>query len=96
MNFRMRNFKIAVIGSGISGLSCAYYLSKNYKVDLFEKNSYFGGHTHTFLKEPLIIKNKNNDNVIINQVGSGGVYLGRIDFNFTNSSKNDTNSLLEV
>ena len=43
----MRNFKIAVIGSGISGLSCAYYLSKNYKVDLFEKNSYFGGHTHT-------------------------------------------------
>ena len=55
-----------------------------------------GGHTHTFLKEPLIIKNKNNDNVIINQVGSGGVYLGRIDFNFTNSSKSDTNSLLEV
>ena len=39
--------KIAVIGSGISGLSCAYYLSKSYKVDLFEKNSYFGGHTHT-------------------------------------------------
>ena len=43
----MRNFKIAVVGSGISGLSSAYYLSKNYKVDLFEKNSYFGGHTHT-------------------------------------------------
>jgi 5'-nucleotidase len=55
-----------------------------------------GGHTHTFLKEPLIIKNKNNDNVIINQVGSGGVYLGKIDFNFTKSSKNTTNSLLEV
>ena len=55
-----------------------------------------GGHTHTFLKEPLIIKNKNNDNGIINQVGSGGVYWGRIDFNFTNSSKNETNSLLEV
>ena len=43
----MRNFRIAVIGSGISGLSCAYYLSKNFKVDLFEKNPYFGGHTHT-------------------------------------------------
>ena len=43
----MRNLKIAVVGSGISGLSSAYYLSKNYKVDLFEKNSYFGGHTHT-------------------------------------------------
>ena len=55
-----------------------------------------GGHTHTFLKEPLITKNKKNKNVIINQVGSGGVYLGRIDFNFTNSNKSDTNSLLEV
>ena len=31
----MRNFKIAVVGSGISGLSSAYYLSKNFKVDLF-------------------------------------------------------------
>ena len=51
---------------------------------------------YIFLKEPLIIKNKNNDNVIINQVGSGGVYLGKIDFNFTKSSKNTTNSLLEV
>ena len=55
-----------------------------------------GGHTHTFLKEPLILKNKNNDNVIINQVGSGGVYLGRIDFNFTNSNKSNSNSILEV
>ena len=46
--------KIAVIGSGISGLSSAYYLSKKFKVDLFEKEDYFGGHTYTF-----DIKNKN-------------------------------------
>jgi len=40
--------KIAVIGSGISGLSAAYYLSKKYKVDLFEQDDHFGGHSYTY------------------------------------------------
>ena len=40
--------KIAVIGSGISGLSSAYYLSKKNEVDLFEKDDHFGGHSYTF------------------------------------------------
>ena len=39
--------KVAVIGSGISGLSAAHFLSKKYKVDLFEKNNHFGGHSFT-------------------------------------------------
>ena len=39
--------KIAVVGSGISGLSAAYYLSKKHHVDLFEKDDHFGGHAHT-------------------------------------------------
>ena len=39
--------KIAVVGSGISGLSAAYYLSKKHKVDLFEKDDHFGGHSYT-------------------------------------------------
>jgi uncharacterized protein len=40
--------KIAVIGSGISGLSAAYFLSKNHKVDLYEQNDHFGGHSFTY------------------------------------------------
>ena len=39
--------KIAVVGSGISGLSAAYYLSKKHHVDLYEKEDHFGGHSHT-------------------------------------------------
>tara|TARA_Y100000590_G_scaffold438799_1_gene562027 strand:+ start:118 stop:1359 length:1242 start_codon:yes stop_codon:yes gene_type:complete len=39
--------KIAVIGSGISGLGAAHLLSKEHKVDLFEKENHFGGHSYT-------------------------------------------------
>ena len=40
--------KIAVIGSGISGLSAAYFLSKEHKVDLYEQSDHFGGHSYTY------------------------------------------------
>jgi len=39
--------KIAVIGSGIAGISASYLLSSKYNVHLFEKNNYLGGHTRT-------------------------------------------------
>ncbi len=39
--------KIAVIGSGISGLSAAWLLSKKHDVTVYESNSYIGGHTNT-------------------------------------------------
>ena len=41
-----------------------------------------GGHTHTFLPKPTLVKNINNETVIVNQVGAYGVNLGRIDFYF--------------
>ena len=39
--------RIAVIGSGIAGLSSAWWLSQRHEVTLFEANDYLGGHTHT-------------------------------------------------
>ena len=39
--------KIAVIGSGIAGISASYFLSSKYDVHLFEKNNRLGGHTRT-------------------------------------------------
>ena len=41
-----------------------------------------GGHTHTFLKEPVTEKNLEGKSVIINQVGFAGILLGRIDLVF--------------
>ncbi len=46
-----------------------------------------GGHTHTFLPEPQIFKNRQGKNVLVNQVGWAGLLLGRIDFYF-DSNKN--------
>ena len=39
--------KIAIIGSGISGLTCAYLLNQKYDIEVLEANDYIGGHTHT-------------------------------------------------
>lgn len=39
--------RIAVIGSGIAGLTAAYYLSRKHQVTLFEADKRLGGHTHT-------------------------------------------------
>jgi len=39
--------KIAIVGSGISGLACAYYLQRQHEVHIFEQNQRIGGHTAT-------------------------------------------------
>jgi predicted NAD/FAD-binding protein len=38
---------LAIVGSGISAMACAYYLRDDYNISIFEKNDYLGGHTHT-------------------------------------------------
>ena len=39
--------KIAIIGTGIAGLTCGYRLHQQHDVTLFEANDYIGGHTAT-------------------------------------------------
>ncbi len=55
-------------------------------LDLASESRYvdiiIGGHSHTFLEEPAIVKNSSGKGVIVNQTGALGVYAGRIDINF--------------
>ena len=39
--------KIAIIGSGIAGLTSAYLLNRNHEISVFEAGDWIGGHTHT-------------------------------------------------
>lgn len=47
-----------------------------------------GGHTHTFLDEPTLLKNKSGNDVLVNQVGWAGIVLGRLDFAFSKNKNN--------
>ncbi len=48
--------RIAIVGSGISGLASAWLLSQKHDVTLFEKDDRFGGHSHT-----VDVRNKDSD-----------------------------------
>jgi len=58
-------------------------LAKNTK----DTDIILGGHTHTFLREPVKERNLNGYEVIINQVGFGGILLGRLDVYFNSRKK---------
>jgi len=58
-------------------------LAKNTKnIDLI-----IGGHTHTFLPKPTIVRNSADKNMLVNQVGAYGVNLGRVDFYFDENNE---------
>ena len=58
---------------------CDLQLARNTKdIDLI-----IGGHTHTLLPKPTIEKNSVGENVLVNQCGKSGVYMGQIDFHFS-------------
>ena len=43
--------RLAIIGTGIAGLGCAYFLHPHYDLTLYEKNVHLGGHTNTVVVE---------------------------------------------
>lgn len=49
-----------------------------------------GGHTHTFLPKPTIVKNSLGKNTLVNQVGAYGINLGRVDFYFDENNDKAT------
>ena len=73
----------------LSHLGFSYSKDKNIICDLVLAKKtrnidlIIGGHTHTFLEKPIQIKNLDDKNVLINQVGCFGINLGKIDFYFS-------------
>lgn len=65
--------------------------SKTKDIDLI-----IGGHTHTFLSKPTLVKNLVGNEVIVNQVGAYGINLGRIDFYFTSDTSVANGKSIEV
>ena len=92
--------KIAVVGSGISGISAAYYLSKKHHVDLFEREDYFGGHSYTIdvlINEKkisvdigFIVFNKKTYPNLINFFKENEIAIEKSDMSFSVNVK-DTN-----
>jgi len=76
---------------------CLSHLGYAYKEDkvsdkviasqTFETDMIIGGHTHTFLQKPDLILNKSGKEVVVNQVGFGGLILGKVDFYFSKQKK---------
>lgn len=92
--------RIAVIGSGISGLTAAYLLSGQHDVTLFEANDYIGGHTHTvpvemdgeihFVDTGFIVCNDRNYPNFLKLMDQIGIKLQdtEMSFSVTNKSLN--------
>lgn len=75
----------------LSHLGYAYKEKKvsdlNIAAETYHTDLIIGGHTHTFLKKPDNVTNKSGQIVLVNQVGFGGLILGRIDYFFEKEGK---------
>lgn len=70
----------------LSHLGYKYRTDKISDISLAEQVSgidlILGGHTHSFLDEPVVVKNSEGHRTVINQVGFAGIRLGKIDLTF--------------
>lgn len=55
-----------------------------------------GGHTHTFMEKPEVLRHESGHETMINQVGWSGLFLGRIDVTFSRKSKRRTDTRTAV
>ena len=87
--------KIAVVGSGISGLGASYYLGKRHDIDLYESDTRIGGHTHTHniklereirVDSGFIVFNDLNYPNLIKFFNELGVSTAKTDMSFSVSS----------
>lgn len=53
-----------------------------------------GGHTHTFLEKPTVEQNLLGKTTLVNQVGWGGIQLGRVDFYVGKHAKSDSELII--
>ena len=86
----------------LSHLGFSYSKDKNLMCDLILAKKtrnidlIIGGHTHTFLEKPIEIKNLDNKNVLVNQVGCFGINLGKIDFYFSDEKIKESSDNIKV
>ncbi|MEO9893069.1 metallophosphatase [Aurantibacter sp.] len=83
---------------------CLSHIGYDYKnenrpsdIGLAAKTDYtdliIGGHTHTFLDKPTIVKNRKGNDILVNQAGCYGINLGRIDFYFDDAKNKVANGV---
>lgn len=68
--------RIAIIGSGVSGLTCAYYLAAQFDVTVFEANDYIGGHVNT-----IDVALQDGKKPKVNKIEKSAIDTGFIVFN---------------
>ena len=90
--------RIAIIGTGISGLTASYLLNKKHDIVVYEKNDYIGGHTHTHeikshdqlysVDSGFIVYNEDTYPNFIKLINKLGVQSQKTSMGFSVKSKN--------